>query len=55
MDLDLDLGPREGKRLTRRSLWPASPEIATVGMEKMKRPDKRKSHWSSEQIGGGYE
>lgn len=52
--MDLDLGPREGKRLI-RSLWPASPEIAAVGMEKMKRPDKRKSHWSSGQIVGGYE
>lgn len=35
--MDLDLGPREGKRLIRRSLWPASLERAAVGMERMKR------------------
>lgn len=37
--MDLDLGPREGKRLI-RSLLPASPEIVAVGMERMKGANK---------------
>lgn len=41
--MDLDLGPREGKRLI-RSLSPASPETAAVGTERMKKPDTRKSY-----------